>query len=1209
MAGAIRFVRAGLPPRWVLPYRVRIRSVARAGIQWIRDWGGKEMRRALRLVVLVVLCITYGLPALAAAQSERGTISGVVTDSTKAGLPGVSLNVTNTATNQTTAVVSSSSGSYSAANLPPGTYRVEATLDGFRTTAVAGIQLSAGATTRVDVAMEIGGVSDVVNVIATASFLQTEDARVATTVSNQLIDQLPLVVGGAMRSVFDLVSTVAESKGTGGSASIGGGQGGGYSASLDGILITTNRNANTTENAFLTPSVEAITEFAVESNGFKPEFGQAAGGAITFASKSGTNRFQGSVYEFLRDESLDARDYFASGAPPVYNQHNYGASGGGPIRRDKTFFFTTYEGFINEVNEASNLLSVQTPEMWTGDFSNVVDQNGRQLIIYDPATTRPDPNRPGSFIRDPFPNNKIPANRFSSLASAYVAMAQGTIVPNQGGRPGTFAYINNNFLAAAGTEKETTHKFSAKVDHQLSSNQRLSYLFNLVTNITQPGASGPVGLPRPFDGATKDGYDTTAHRFSWDITGAKMVNRFSVGINTLINNGYSSNVGGDWASKGICLKGAIDCNKNFGQVTFTEFASWGDAAENGTQQPRWTLKNDLSILSGNHTFKTGATFDLQEAFGFGQQAIAGTSSFSWRETAVPGATSQVNGGGSSMASFLLGYVNNGGTEQIREVRQRYPYFAFYGQDDWRVTNRLVVNYGLRYEFTLGAREVNDKYTDLDPTKPNPKVNNYPGASIFAGFGEGRENKRSLIDDYFGSIAPRLSMSFRVDQKTILRAGVGRSFGRVTVPAGSSHFAGYIGNWRWQAPDNITPAYMFDAGLPTVTDPNFQMPPYLNPSIDNNLQTDWWGGGDTASRPGYYDSWTVSVQRELVSGLTAEIDYNGSYGKDLPTGLITANQVPMARVEELIARVGAANVKALLDTIIRDPAHAQTLGILLPYPQFVDPAIQTTRTVAQALRPFPQYGNIRLAVGGGDKSGTSHYHAVVFKLNQRMNNGLSLQSSYTWSRIMTDSDNFGAGSSLDTARPDLEWSIGALDQTHNIKINAVYELPFGSGRRWLTEGVANAVLGGWRVALTQNYVSGVPLGVTANSALTIFNSANRPNVTGQPWRAEPVGEEFDPRVDLFFNKAAFAMPVGALGNAPRRNPDVRRDWSLNENISVAKTFDTGGRFKVDVRIEVFNLFNRVYWAAPNSNFSNVAFGQITATDNDPRQMQLGLKLYW
>jgi hypothetical protein len=1164
------------------------------------------MRRALRLAVVVVLWITHGLPALAAAQSERGTISGVVTDSTKAGLPGVSVNVTNTATNQTTSAVSSTNGSYSAANLPPGAYRVEATLSGFRTTAVAGIQLSAGASARVDVTMQIGGVEEVVDVVAASTLLQTEDARVSTNVSNQLIDQLPLVVGGAMRSVFDLVGTVAEAKGTGQNASLGGGQAGGYSASLDGILITTNRGANTAENAFLAPSLEAITEFSVETNGFKPEFGQAAGGAITFASKSGTNQFHGSIYEFLRDESLDSRDFFATGPKPVYNQHNYGASWGGPVRlpgyngRDKTFFFTTYEGFLNEVNTASTLLSVPTPEMWNGDFSNLVDRNGNRLLIYDPATTRPDPNGPG-FIRDPFPNNQIPQSRFSQLARNYLALARSVVVPNQAGTPGTFAYINNNYLAAAGTQKETTHKFSIKLDHTLTTRQRVSYLYNLATNLNRPGDSGPVGLPVPFNGATRDGYDTSAHRLSWDWTRSRMVNRFSFGINTLVNSGYSGNVGGDWADQGICIPNAIDCNKNFGNISFSEFQGWGSPAENGTKQPRWTIKNDLTFTASNHTVKTGVTYDLQVAEGFGQQQIAGQAGFSYLQTAVPGITSQTSG--SSMASFLLGYANTGSTEQIREVRQIYPYFAMYAQDDWRVGNKLALNYGVRYEFTLPAHEGGDKYTDFHPTRPNPRVSNYPGASIFAGFGEGRENRRSLIEGYYGAIAPRVSLSFRANDKTIMRAGAGRSFGRVTVPGGSSHYSGHIGNWTFTAPDIATPAFLLDQGLPY-----YDLPPYLNPSVDNNLVTDWWGGGNTASRPGYYDSWTVSLQRDLYRGLTAEVDYNGSYGKNLPTGLITPNQVPMSKVEELIARVGAANVKAFLDTIIRDAAHAQSLGISLPYPEFVNRAIQTTRTVAQALRPFPQYNTIRLSNGGGDKSGKSHYHAAVLKLNQRMTGGLTVQSSYTWSRIMTDSDRFGAGASLDSARPGLEWSIGALDQTHNIKINTVYELPFGSGRRWLRSGLADAVAGGWRLALTQSYVSGVPLAVTANSALTIFNTANRPNVTGEPWRAETVGDEFDPRVDLFYNKAAFAMPVGALGNAPRTNPDERRDWSLTENISLAKTFKAAG-VKMDVRVEAFNLFNHIEWGAPNSNFSDTAFGQVTSQVNAPRQMQLGLKMYW
>jgi hypothetical protein len=211
--------------------------------------------------------------------------------------------------------------------------------------------------------------------------------------------------------------------------------------------------------------------------------------------------------------------------------------------------------------------------------------------------------------------------------------------------------------------------------------------------------------------------------------------------------------------------------------------------------------------------------------------------------------------------------------------------------------------------------------------------------------------------------------------------------------------------------------------------------------------------------------------------------------------------------------------------------------------------------------------------------------------------------------MTDADQFsGSGGSLDAAQPGLEYSIGRLDQTHNIKLNTVYELPFGKGKPWLNDGFADAVLGGWRLALTQQYVSGLPIGVTSNAVLPIFNGTNRPDTTGQPWRAPIAGSEFNPLVDVFLNKAAFVQPVDGLGNAPRINGDVRRPWNLNENLSVAKTFKAHA-FSFDVRVEAFNLFNRVVWGAPVTNFSSNTFGQISSQANPPRQMQIGLKLYW
>ena len=374
------------------------------------------------------------VPAPGAAQSERGTISGVVTDSTKGALPGVTVSVINTATNQTSLVVSSESGNFAAANLPPGPYRIEATLSGFRTTNVTGIQLSAGASARVDVVMEIGGVRETMNVVAEATLLQTEDARVSTIVSNQLIDSCHLSSAARCAACSTSWATVAEAKGTGASISIGGGQGGGYSASLDGILITTNRNANTTENAFLTPSVEAITEFAVESNGFKPEFGQAAGGAITFASEVGNEQVPGLGLRVPARRKARLEGLFRHGRTTRLQPAQLrGLVGRARCCVNKTFFFTTYEGFVNEVNTAANLLSVPTPEMWNGDFSNLVDQNGRRLIDLRPGDDAGRTRMALASFAIRSRTTRFPSADSASWPANYVAMARNVDRPEPGG--------------------------------------------------------------------------------------------------------------------------------------------------------------------------------------------------------------------------------------------------------------------------------------------------------------------------------------------------------------------------------------------------------------------------------------------------------------------------------------------------------------------------------------------------------------------------------------------------------------------------------------------------------------------------------------------------------------------------------------------------------------------------------------------------------
>ena len=866
------------------------------------------------------------------AQSERGNITGVVTDASGSAMANVPVTIVNTATNSTERVSTTTTGEYNAPNLTPGTYRVEVSAPGFRGVVQNNIVLTAGATVRSDAQLQIGKLTEVVEVQAQAAQMQTEDAKISSAVQNKLVDELPLVVGGALRSPFDLVSTVPEAKGSGTTLSLGGGQAAGWSATLDGLSVNTNRSADTAETAYLTPSVEAITEFAVDTGGFKAEFGQAAGGVITFVSKSGTNEYHGTAYEFLRNDDFDARNFFAA-TRSIYKQSDFGASMGGPVTipklyqgKNRTFFFASYEGFRNRLGANGSVLSVPTPEMYQGNFSNWVNSKGVLIPIYDPNSTRANPSGSG-FIRDPYPGNIIPVSQFSKVAQQIIPYAKN-VVPNRPGIvPGTPGWIGNNYVTNGGDTTSPTDKGSVKIDQNLGSNHHLGFFYNKTRYDSNPGPAGPSGLPEPlYNGQVAD-YGASLYRLSYDWTiSPRLFNHFSIGGNQFYKNSYSPNSGGNWKSK-VCIPNAVDCNVNFPNLSFTEFTGWGSTAYNGTEQPSWSFKDDLSYIHGAHTLKFGYAFESQRANGFGEQNIAGQASFSFLETAVPGATSFTSG--SSFASFLLGAADSGATETIRYLPQTFAYHGFYAQDDWHLTKKLTVNLGLRYEFTLPPVAGGDQYTDFSPTTPNPAVNNYPGALIFAGNGPGRQGKSSLIPGWFGAIGPRLGVAYALNDKTTIRAGAARSFSRVTVVASSSHYAGFIGQYSFASTNQgITPAFYLDSGLPS-----YPLPPQINPSFANNGNVDYWQGNNATRSPAN-DNYTFSIQRQLSANTVLEAEYNGVVGEHLQSGIVNINQVPMSVVNQLIAQYGATQAISLLNSGITSTA-AVSAGIRIPYANFTN----------------------------------------------------------------------------------------------------------------------------------------------------------------------------------------------------------------------------------------------------------------------------------
>jgi len=1176
------------------------------------------------------------LGAVAWAQTDRGAITGTVTDQSGAVVPEAKVKATHVKTNAERTTTASAAGDYTIPTLQAGTYRVEIEAKGFKTLVQNEVVVAPGSAVRVDGSLTIGEVSDTVEVSAQAPLLQTDSAKINTAVSQKFVNELPLVVGGQLRSPLDLALITPEAKvstrppGETFNLQFGGGQEGGWDATLDGL---SSAPAAPFEQRLWTmintPSLEAIDQFSVDTNGFKAEFGRAGGGAISFVSKSGTNELHGNVYEFLRNNALDANTFFNNAnnrSRPVLKQHDFGFSVGGPVwipkvynGKNKTFFFTSLEYFRNRTSAPVNFYTIPLAEMYNGDFSNWKDTAGNMIPIYDPRTTRPNPNGTG-FIRDPFPNNRIPTDRFSTVSKNIIPLA--TMRPNLAGP-------RNNFITTTGSRTDPWDKFDVKIDHQLNSKDKFGFLYHYGVTLQLPVGGTPPGLPSPLNNDFQYGdTHTYVYRFTWDRTiSPSILNHFSGGVNNWwqVRRAQDSQWDQGWGTK-IGLKNLPNPDWLFPAMNMTDYNTWGRSEWGGSLNKNFAFADDLTWVKGSHALKFGFMFQEDHYNGYGWHTATGNWNFTRGATSAflpNGTIDQSSASGNAFASLLLGEVNGADITTNRIISDQWRYYAGYAQDDWRVNTKLTVNYGARYEYTPPTVEGRfpDGYSNFNPTKPNPYATGRLGAMDYAGVGASRTGSRTMYPAWRGGISPRLGLAYSWDDKTVFRMSASRSFGPVRNTGGSSHWQGFIGEhsvpFTSQATGkggefNWDNGYCGGCAWPRP-DPSNLDPGYLNKSGFGNIP--YWQPKDSARMPEFYN-WSLNLQRQISNSWVASIGYNATMGHHLTTNILAINQLDPAVFNQYVSKLGIAAATNLFNASITSP-EAIANGIQKPYPEF-------NGSVRQSLRLYPQYNDISTGGDGGDRSGNSSYHAFVATLEKRYSSGLQILSSYVVSKLFTDAEtaNADTGAAMNQFDRSLEKALSRNDQTHNIKFNYSYELPFGPGRKYATSGVVGHIVGGWRVSGIQNYYSGIPLPVLSpNYNLPLFGN-NRASVADyEGWRAPIKGDQFDPNVDRWWSASVVnparvqAAPSGAkvyvlesvYGNGTKRNPKERSPWTLAENFSVARTFRFTERVRMDFRWELFNAFNRVRWGIPNSDITSPNFGLVNSLGNTPRQMQFGLKV--
>ena len=1036
-----------------------------------------------------------GIPGAIAQQVDDAIVVGTVFDSSHATVSGAQVKLTHLATNAVTEVRTDERGEYRTPSLKIGEYAIAVVADGFKQSNQRGVVLEIGDVRKVDVVLEVGQTSESVVVEAEAPLLQSSDSTVGDVINNRQIEELPLNGRDYLQLANLSSGTVPSTQGV----EIGGQAGTQVAFLLDG-QDNNNQQISTSHSGqkeVVKPSVDAIQEFKVVTNGYSAEFGRSSSGVVSVALKSGSNELHGSAFEFIRNDIVDAKNLFATYKPP-YKRNQFGSSAGGPVIRNKTFIFGDFEA--SYIREATTTLStLPTAAQRGGLFSST---------IIDPYT------------KTPFPGNQIPSSLLDPVSLNILSFVP---LPQTGA-----ATSNYNYASPA---NEDNHRWDLRVDQIINDKQNLFFRFSDQVSDTVVSSPLPPNNGQYYAGAGATATDSKSFVLGYNqIWSPTIVSSIRAGWNDLAWTNYFPNQ----SLTGVGIPGVPTVNPGFSQMVITGYPDLGVSnVPNADASQDRQLSGDVTWSKGRHNLKFGVQeYWLQTNF-LSSQLSSGVFDFDGQYTKNP------------LADFLLGAAYSTSLSNYSYLALRAPWTNFFAQDDWKITSKLTLNIGLRYELDPPSVQKNNTISnfDLDTNPGHPVL--VPAGSQGSSIAD-----RALQNVNYNQWAPRFGLAYSLDSKTVIRAGAGTFYSNAITEGGMQ-------SMEVNPPWNIRSVFTTNKNVaPTLVLADGFASDAL--SLANASNVELISYDRKGVTPTDYQ-WNFNIQRQLPGGILLEVGYYGN------------------KLDHMWRQIDGNPA----------PPEPGNINSNRPYNSTLVPGTDDTITLANVVRI--------------QKDGWSAYNALQAKIEKRYSNGLTFIASYAYSKAIALGDTAAVQDQQDWMA---DKALSSLNMTQHFVGSAVYQLPFGQGRQFGANWnrITNGFLGGWSFAPIFTVSTGMPLNITVNGNPSNTGSgADRPNVVGN-WQLA------NPSVGEWFNTAAFvANAPYTYGDAGRNI--IRGPGLVDLDLALHKSFRVTERVSAQLRIESFNATNTPALGAPNTVLGNALFGQITATavGTSSRDNQIGLKV--